>query len=55
MYRITLEALPGASPAINRLRAALKVLLRAFGLRCVAHEVVTQKDEPTPPTERPSP
>lgn len=34
-YLIELEALADDVPAIHRLRAALKVLLRRFGLRCV--------------------
>lgn len=33
-YRLTLHSLPGPSPPINRLRAALKCLLRSFRLRC---------------------
>ena len=37
VYRIELEALPGwGRPGIQRLRAALKMLLRGFGLRCVS-------------------
>lgn len=36
-YRLTLKPLPrpGGPPADVRLRGALKVLLRRFGLRCV--------------------
>jgi hypothetical protein len=34
-YRLELEAKPAGVPADVRLRRALKVLLRAFGLRCV--------------------
>jgi hypothetical protein len=30
---------PEASPATNRLKRALKVLLRSFGLRCVRAEL----------------
>lgn len=34
-FEIVIEAGPGSTPAITRLRAALKTLLRAYGLRCV--------------------
>ena len=33
-YRLELEALPDAQDADQRLRGALKVLLRRFRLRC---------------------
>jgi hypothetical protein len=34
-YRLELEALPSEFPAVNRLRAFLKMALRAYRLRCV--------------------
>jgi hypothetical protein len=36
-YRLELEPTPGnwQTPPVQRLRFALKVLLRAFGLRCI--------------------
>jgi len=35
-YRVVLRPLPGwTTPAIVRLRRALKMLLRGFGLRCI--------------------
>lgn len=34
-FAITLEVLPGRVPGITRLRAFLKMALRAFGLRCI--------------------
>ncbi len=42
-YRLTLQALPSNVPAINRLRSALKSLLRTFGLRCLVVEDLTEK------------
>jgi hypothetical protein len=46
-YRLTLRALPGnwRTGPEQRLRIALKVLLRGFGLRCVDLEPLS---EPTP-------
>jgi hypothetical protein len=35
-FLLTVDALPGVVPPIVRLRRALKVLRRAFGLRCVS-------------------
>jgi hypothetical protein len=35
-WTFTIEPLPCAVPAVNRVRSALKVLLRRFGLRCTA-------------------
>ena len=40
----TIEPLPGKVPGVHRVRSALKVLLRSFGLRCVA--VVEAPPEP---------
>ena len=35
-YTLTLQAVPNwGTPGVQRLRAALKCLLRSFGLRCV--------------------
>lgn len=34
-FRLTIQAQPGASPPVNRLRAALKCLLRSFGMKCI--------------------
>ncbi len=35
-FRLTIESAPGwSAPAIVRVRRPLKVLLRAFGLKCV--------------------
>jgi hypothetical protein len=49
-YRLELEAKPSGVPADVRLRRALKVLLRAFGLRCVwAREVRPGDDGATAP------
>jgi hypothetical protein len=39
-FRLTLIALPDPVPARVRVRKALKVLLRAFRLKCVAVEPV---------------
>ena len=41
---------PDAGPAVNRLKRALKVLLRSFGLRCDRAEIF-----PTPPPPGPLP
>jgi hypothetical protein len=41
--RLTLRALPGPSPPINRLRSALKTLLRAYGFRCLCAEWLPEK------------
>jgi hypothetical protein len=35
-FRLELEALPSDTPAVIRLRAALKLFLRRFDLRCVS-------------------
>lgn len=35
-FRLTLEALPRSVPGSARLRAALKLFLRMFGLKCIA-------------------
>jgi hypothetical protein len=42
-YRLTVTMMPGSVPAINRLRSALKTLLRAFGVRCISIEELPQK------------
>ena len=34
-YRLILDVPDRKPPAVNRLRSALKVLLRGFGIRCV--------------------
>ena len=34
-YQLTLSGTDNTVPALQRLRSALKVLLRVFGLRCV--------------------
>jgi hypothetical protein len=45
-YRITLRALPGGeSPPATRLKLALKVLLRRFGLKCEFIEEVKPLQE----------
>lgn len=47
-FAIMIEAKPDTVPATTRLRRALKVLLRAFGLRCVEiREVPANGDEQT--------
>lgn len=56
-FRLTLRALrrPNDTSGMRRLRAALKVLLRTFGLRCTAIDYLT--DPPTSPamyTETPA-
>jgi len=58
-YRLVLEALPGnwrVEPA-QRLRAALKRLLRNYGLRCVACRPVAPVEElrDRQPSQPPSP
>jgi hypothetical protein len=45
-YRIHLRSEPSGVPEIIRLRRALKVLLRSFGLRAI--DVRTIPDEPIP-------
>jgi len=45
-FNLTLQAEPSGVPAIVRLRRALKVLKRAFGLRCV-HIREAKSKEPT--------
>ena len=47
-YRVTLRTVPRAGPAELRLRRALKVLLRAFGLKCVSVEEVPPPSDPAP-------
>jgi hypothetical protein len=39
-FRLTLRALRDPVPAAHRLKKALKILLRSFGLKCVACEPV---------------
>jgi hypothetical protein len=34
-FALVLQAEPWTTPAVSRLRRALKLLLRSFGLRCV--------------------
>jgi hypothetical protein len=51
-YLLVLRAEPGEVPAIHRLRAALKHLLRTHGLRAERVEDVT--DDPLPGDEAPS-
>lgn len=58
-FTITIESVPGRdTPAIIRLRGALKCLLRAFGLRCVGLSqprepgIIPSSDETTPGHER---
>jgi hypothetical protein len=38
VFVVKLRALAGRVPAVVRLRGALKVLLRSFGLKCIAVE-----------------
>ncbi len=46
-FTITLESVPSDIPATARLKQALKVLLRGFGLRCVtAVETHTENGSP---------
>ncbi len=50
-YQLTLEAAPSdEAPPVIRLRSALKVLLRAFGLRCREVRDVTPRPPPLPAT-----
>ncbi len=44
-YQLTLRPLERQTPAINRLRSALKALLRGYGFRCVACQVVPAGDD----------
>lgn len=44
-YRLLIEAGPNSTPAITRLRAALKCLLRSYGLRCVEAKQTTAMDD----------
>lgn len=44
-YRLVLRAEADTVPATIRMRAALKMLLRSFGLRCV--EIVEVPTQPT--------
>ena len=44
-YAITIEAGPGSTPAITRLRAALKCLLRSYGLRVVEAKQTPAKND----------
>lgn len=47
-FRITLSAAAGQSEeqAVRSLRAALKCLLRSYGLRCVSAEPFTHGSQP---------
>ena len=60
-YIVTLSAAPGSTrdESIRALRAALKCLLRSYGLRCVSaepaepsNEETTAQDEPQSPQMR---
>jgi hypothetical protein len=44
VYRLTLRVPDGDPPAVVLLRHALKVLLRCFGLKCLAAEEVPAND-----------
>lgn len=46
-YRLLIEAGPSSTPAITRLRAALKCLLRSFGLRAIELRELTELTEST--------
>jgi hypothetical protein len=48
-YVLTLRAEAGAVPAAVRLRGLLKVVLRAFGFRCVEVREVTAAVPPSGP------
>jgi len=47
-YRLTLRPLPGAAPAVVRLRRLLKSLLRAYGFRALAVEELARADDRGP-------
>jgi hypothetical protein len=46
---LTLVDNGGSAPLVNRVRSALKTLLRAFGLRCVSVKWDDQEHEPEEP------
>ena|GEM_PF-4076788 len=48
-FVVTLSAMPSHLSAITRLRAALKQLCRAYGLRCVGCEELTTDKRQGPP------
>ena len=50
-YRLLIEAGPSSTPAITRLRAALKCLLRSYGLRVVEAKQTTATDDARGSTE----
>ena len=50
-YRLLIEAGPSSTPAITRLRAALKCLLRSYGLRVVEAKQTTGTDDARGSTE----
>jgi hypothetical protein len=52
-FLVTLQALPDAIPARLRVRKALKVLLRSFGLRCLRVEPLPPARPTSPPAEPP--
>ena len=45
LFMITIRSIPSSTPAINRLRRLLKVLLRSFGYRVVRIEESTSGDQ----------
>jgi hypothetical protein len=45
-FELVLRDLGGSAPAINRLRSALKVLLRAFSLRCESIRELKVEQQP---------
>jgi hypothetical protein len=51
-YLLRLRPLPDSVPAIHRLRRALKLLLRGFGLRCVHHQELRQDQRLAIPAAR---
>ena len=53
-FTITLESVPSDIPAAARLKRALKMLLRGFGLRCVT-AVETQPTNDAPRSTQPTP
>lgn len=50
-YRLLIEAGPSSTPAITRLRAALKCLLRSYGLRVVEAKQTTATTDARGSTE----